>query len=443
MAVVEIRKPFEVFNDTNGNPLEGGFVYIGVSGSEAQSTPKAVYWDSGLTIPASQPLRTRNGSVVNSNTGNPAPYFTDGAYSITVKDEQGITIASRLVNSDGAVTLGTMATQNTGTAGTEFRTNAQNDARFLLASAYSQVAQDTGIIMNGNFAVNQRFITVFPNYIGFTADRWFIEGVNLGAATWTTTIAENNPLPFANYRQKNMFNIVFSGFAVDGEYLRLRQRIENWRALAGETISICGWGGRGTTGTIAVSAVANYGTGGGPSSAVTINGSTATLTPTNPGNEGRFCIPLTIPTSTLKSFGTNNDDYLEIRIWFAAGSSFAAETGATFLDDGSVTLGNIHLRLGAPSISALDDYVEPDPAVELARCQRYFMRLENVARLSTGTPLIGQVTFPVAMRATPTVTPTYGSGTGATWAQSTTGMVQNTAHSHSAIVTRVDLSAEL
>ena len=57
MSVLSIKPPFPVFTDTGGQPLEDGFIYIGVANQDPGTNQITGYWDEALTIPASQPIR--------------------------------------------------------------------------------------------------------------------------------------------------------------------------------------------------------------------------------------------------------------------------------------------------------------------------------------------------------------------------------------------------
>ncbi len=87
-APLSVEVPFPVFQDRDGQPLDNGYVWIGVANLNPQTNPVNVYFDSALTILAAQPLRTINGYI--SKTGSPAQVFIDGAnYSILVQDSKG------------------------------------------------------------------------------------------------------------------------------------------------------------------------------------------------------------------------------------------------------------------------------------------------------------------------------------------------------------------
>lgn len=89
----QITAPFPLFVDRAGDPLDAGYVYIGVVNQNPETSPAAVYWDEAGTQPAAQPLRTSAGRIVNGVT--PARvYATANDYSMTVKDKNGIVVST-------------------------------------------------------------------------------------------------------------------------------------------------------------------------------------------------------------------------------------------------------------------------------------------------------------------------------------------------------------
>ena len=88
MSALSIQVPFPVFQGRDGQPLENGYVWIGEPNLNPQTNPVVAYYDSALTIPAAQPLRTLNGYI--SRAGTPAQIYVDAAnYSILVQDSKG------------------------------------------------------------------------------------------------------------------------------------------------------------------------------------------------------------------------------------------------------------------------------------------------------------------------------------------------------------------
>lgn len=90
--MVAVLNPFVPILSLTGNGLNNGTVYIGVVNEDPQTNPQAVYWDAGLTIPATQPLDVLGGYIVRTGTATQA--FTASNYSITVLDSQGVLVFS-------------------------------------------------------------------------------------------------------------------------------------------------------------------------------------------------------------------------------------------------------------------------------------------------------------------------------------------------------------
>lgn len=85
MIDVELGYPF--YPGLDGQPLQSGTIYYGVSGQNPVTSPVAVYWDAAGTQPAKQPISVQNGRPVNN--GAPARVFVSGDYSKTVIDSKG------------------------------------------------------------------------------------------------------------------------------------------------------------------------------------------------------------------------------------------------------------------------------------------------------------------------------------------------------------------
>ena len=84
-----IVSPFPVFNDLDGTPLEAGYIYIGTANLNPEVSPINVFWDSAMTVPAAQPIRTVAGYF--SRNGSPANLYTPlDTYSITVRNRNQV-----------------------------------------------------------------------------------------------------------------------------------------------------------------------------------------------------------------------------------------------------------------------------------------------------------------------------------------------------------------
>lgn len=92
MSALSINPPYPVFTDTEGQPLEDGYIWIGTANLNPLTSPIVVYWDAALTIPAGQPIRTVNGYP--SRAGTPARLYAGSDYSIQVQNKNGSVLYS-------------------------------------------------------------------------------------------------------------------------------------------------------------------------------------------------------------------------------------------------------------------------------------------------------------------------------------------------------------
>ncbi|CAB4141567.1 Intramolecular chaperone auto-processing domain containing protein [uncultured Caudovirales phage] len=92
MSALSIQPTYPIFTDIDGQPLEDGYIWIGVANLAPIVNPITVYWDAALTIPAVQPIRTRGGYPINS--GTPARLYVNSNYSIQVQNRNGSVVYS-------------------------------------------------------------------------------------------------------------------------------------------------------------------------------------------------------------------------------------------------------------------------------------------------------------------------------------------------------------
>jgi hypothetical protein len=112
-----IISPFPFFTDTTGAPLEGGYIYIGQSNLNPETAPVNVFWDSALTIPAGQPIRTVGGYPSRAGTAS-RMYVSADTYSITVRNKNRVLVFSAFDQSDAPTSVFDVSTQViTATAG--------------------------------------------------------------------------------------------------------------------------------------------------------------------------------------------------------------------------------------------------------------------------------------------------------------------------------------
>jgi hypothetical protein len=86
MTLTQLAPPYPIFTDRDGSPLDAGYLYFGEANQNPETNPIQVYYDSALTIPAAQPLRTSNGYVMRN--GSPALVYADGQFSVTIRNKR-------------------------------------------------------------------------------------------------------------------------------------------------------------------------------------------------------------------------------------------------------------------------------------------------------------------------------------------------------------------
>ena len=167
MSALSIQPTYPIFTDIDGQPLEDGYIWIGVVNLAPIVNPITVYWDAALTIPAAQPIRTRGGYPVNS--GTPARLYVNGDYSIQVQNKNGSVVYS--------------APTATERYSSVVIPNFDSDGRFRAPAFIAGTEQLSGAALRDSYVVGR-------NLNGLTdchafADRTIIDGVT-DAGTYGT-----------------------------------------------------------------------------------------------------------------------------------------------------------------------------------------------------------------------------------------------------------------
>ena len=164
--MIEVNSPAELFADTDGEPLDDGYIYIGESGQNPETNPQTVYWDKDGLIPAVQPIRTRNGFPYRD--GAASKFYTEDAfYSITVRNKKRELVIStlntdsgvfdELANATGAASVG-YDNAVSGLAATDVQDaidELETEIDALEATIGDALAQNSGIVnIFGNSAFN-------------------------------------------------------------------------------------------------------------------------------------------------------------------------------------------------------------------------------------------------------------------------------------------------
>jgi hypothetical protein len=250
-------------------------------------------------------------------------------------------------------------------------------------------------IINGNFDIWQRGTSFTGNEYG--ADRWIHGRVGTThtatrqAFTLGQTAVPNEPTYFCR--------TVVSSVAGAGNYALLLQKLEDVRTFAGQQVTISFWAKADATKNIAVNTVQVFGTGGSPSANVGISGTKVSIGTTFQ----KVTVTATLPSISGKTLGTDNNSFLQLLIWFDAGSTWNGDTDSLGQQSGTFDIAQVQIEPGPVATP----FEQRPIGTELALCQRYFYRVADT-NITLAPPSItdpnsfGFVTFPVTMRAHPT-----------------------------------------
>lgn len=159
---LSVNPPYPIFSEADGLPLENGYIWIGSANLDPQTNPINVYWDSQLTIPAAQPIRTLNGYVVYQ--GTPSRFYTATNYSIRVMDKNGSTVYTSLSGNSFGLS-----------GGNEVITATAGQTVFNLNFTYAGNTNSLFVFVNGS----KQIVTL--NYTESSSTSiTFLTGLNLG-----------------------------------------------------------------------------------------------------------------------------------------------------------------------------------------------------------------------------------------------------------------------
>ena len=148
MSALSIQPPYPAFAGTDGQPLENGYIWVGAVNLNPQVNQITVYWDSALTIPAAQPIRTLNGYPVYQ--GTPSRFYAGSDYSIQVLDSKGSLVYTSL---NGNVASGSVASNATGTGTQTIFPVTSTPFAIYINGVYQN--QNTYTVAGGNVTFSQ------------------------------------------------------------------------------------------------------------------------------------------------------------------------------------------------------------------------------------------------------------------------------------------------
>jgi hypothetical protein len=250
-------------------------------------------------------------------------------------------------------------------------------------------------IINGDFGIWQRGTSfTSPTANAYTADRW-LQSFAVAPTTYSVTQQTFTPgtAPVAGYEGSTFYRgtITTVGSNTAWEH---KQRIEDVRTFAGQTVTISFWAKADSSRTGRIFFYQVFGTGG--STAVYSTAYNFSLT----SSWQRFTQTVSIASISGKTIGTGS--YLEATIEQPAASGSVIDIWGVQVEAGST----------ATAFQTATGTIQG----ELAACQRYYFRLVTGnagafmnAHYYSSTQINATVTFPVTMRITPTLD--VGTGT--------------------------------
>lgn len=258
------------------------------------------------------------------------------------------------------------------------------------------------LLHNSMFNVAQRGTGNWTANAAYTADRWVMF---LGTSTCTTTLntlSDADRTGIGDEAARTRLRMQFVGTAGAGDFAMMAQYIEDVRRLANKTVTVSFWANAGAAGVkLGLSLDQFFGSGGSPSAPVTGNGQSVTLTTA----WARYSLTFTLPSLSGLTLGTNGDDKTGLNFWLTSGTTNATRSGSVGVQSGTINTWGIQLEVGTQA-TPLE---KPDPRYDLANCQRfYYSGQAEIMAYQVAGGLFGVTTaFPVVMRATPTVIPTW------------------------------------
>lgn len=250
--------------------------------------------------------------------------------------------------------------------------------------------------INGDFRIWQRG-TSFSNPTGgtYTSDRWRVgyDGTASTTRTFSRETFTPGTAPVAGYEGTYYARITTT---TKGSNTRsgLAQLIEGVRTFAGQTVTVSFWGKCDTNRSGHIEILQNFGTGGSPSSQVSVTNSSISLT----SSWQRISVTVSVPSISGKTLGTDGNDYLVVSFYHNTADGATFDIWGTQIEAGSVA---------TPFTTATGTLQG-----ELAACQRYYVRYERDTSerifangsVYNSTTFYAVVHFPTQMRDYPVLT---------------------------------------
>jgi hypothetical protein len=221
-------------------------------------------------------------------------------------------------------------------------------------------AAGKNVVLNSNFRIAQRGTSfASPTSGAYTLDRWLVAFDGTGA---TRTISQQTftpgTAPVAGYEAANFIRCDQTVAGASNTFVDFRQRIEDVRTFAGQTVTVSFWAKAAANTTVTVLADQDFGSGGSATvfNALAANSWTVTT------SWQRFTFSTTVASISGKTIGTSS--FLSLTLRIAGGSTFTVDVFGVQLESGSIA---------TPFQTATGTLQG-----ELAACQRYYQRYTQI-----------------------------------------------------------------
>ena len=247
-------------------------------------------------------------------------------------------------------------------------------------------------IINGDFGIWQRGTSFTDPNGSYTVDRWRFLFNGSGSRVVSQQTFTPATAPVSGYEGQYFARVNQTTAGTGGTYQVFDNLIEDVRTYAGQAITLSFWAKAAATTSITVGLNQNFGSGGS-SEVNSIGATTISLTT----SWTRYTISTTMTSISGKTIGTGSNIFVRV----------ALPNNATF------TFDSWGWQLEAGSAATDFQTATGNPALELAACQRYYLRLATPSG-SSGTVVTGfgtassttnayvAQTLPVSMRIPPT-----------------------------------------
>jgi hypothetical protein len=344
MTYFTVTAQYPIFTDSNGMPLENGYVYIGEEGANPIIDPQTVYWDDGLLYPVSQPIRTLAGAP--NRNGSPSPIYVSESFSILVQDK--------------------------------------NQQQVYYAQSGNKNYTDNSLALRRNQVLNGRFEVLQRG--ANSPDRWQTDVNNY---TLSQAITEFDFELFSldgNLQTYITLTRAHAGSPVAADYAKYVTVVENVADFAGEVMTLS-FLARGTTiGNVALSEIA---TSLDSVSSFSIYNALATgigaAKHTLSSTFTRYSVTFTFPEISSPVIGA--DTGIVINFWLSAGSDYDTQTNGLGYNKtnagvhiGSVDIADVRLNRGG----IIDASDRRSLQEETTLCERYYEASYGL-RVAAGT----------------------------------------------------------